>query len=68
MIIQFTNLKKYTLYNATAFTGLSLISSMEDKKISNQLIQKNVLGIYQVYGPIFNEKCIIGFQGYKLAV
>ena len=59
----FTNLKKYSLQNATFF-DLQSINSTSANTLSAAI--KNNFGIYSVYGPVYDYKCVIGLSAYNI--
>lgn len=59
----FTNLRKYQLQNAS-YVGPQVINSTSINNLAAAI--KSSFGIYSVYGPVYDYKCVIGFTSYNL--
>lgn len=60
----FTNLKKYQLQNAS-YIAPQLINSTSVNNLAAAI--KSNFGIYSVYGPVYDYKCVIGLTSYSLS-
>lgn len=59
----FTNLKKYPLQNGT-FVGPQIINSTSTANLAAAI--KANFGMYSVYGPVYDYKCVIGLTAYNI--
>ena len=59
----FTNLKKYQLQNAS-YISPQIIDSTGINNLAAAI--KSNFGIYSVYGPVFDYKCVIGFTSLNI--
>jgi hypothetical protein len=63
LFVHFTNLQNYVQYNASYSFG-AMNSSNPQQTLGATIA--NSFGMLNVYGPIFDQKCVLGFLNYKL--